>query len=80
VADTLEPGRWVRLHRVELAAAVRAPGIPADTYLAHALTDLDVWSLADADIRFLADGTRLADEDVRVRLEQSRLAGARSAR
>lgn len=31
MAEILEAGRWVRVHRVELAAGKRAPGIPPDT-------------------------------------------------
>ena len=31
MAEILEAGRWVRVHRIELAAGERAPGIPPET-------------------------------------------------
>jgi len=39
VAETLAAGRWVRVHRVELPAGERAPGIPPDT----AGTPFETW-------------------------------------
>jgi cysteine synthase len=51
-------------------------GAVRESYLAHALGELDPSRLDDADVAFLADETRLTTDEVRSRLERSRLAGA----
>ena len=54
-------------------------GAVRESYLAHALGGLDASRLDEIDVGFLADETRLTVDDVRSRLERTRLAGAGSS-
>jgi hypothetical protein len=61
-------GRWGRIHRLELAPAARAPGIPSDTAEVPFETWINGWLLEDSGIgervRLLTPTGRIVEGDL----------------
>jgi 2-amino-4-ketopentanoate thiolase alpha subunit len=70
-AGRLPSGRWVRIHRVELAPSDRSDGLPPDTASVPFETWINGWLLEDADL-----GDRAAIRTATGRLVEGQLVEA----